>query len=115
MISKEDIKHLKNLARVEFGEEETKKLAKDLGDILGYIDVLKEADVSGAVEMTHSVDLKNVYRTDAFAESPVAAGAAGLNSNDPDKYDTAKELIDAFPAKEDFGHGTYLKVKPIMQ
>ena len=45
MISKGDIEHLKNLARVEFDEKETETLAKDLNSILGYMEILKEADI----------------------------------------------------------------------
>src|SRR3989338_3760765 len=104
MISKEDIEHLKDLARVEFGAKETEKLAKDLGEILGYVDKLKEADVSSVSEMTHSVDLKNVFREDS-AENRVNTRAAE-NAN---QYSVAKDLIDAFPEKHDAGHGTYLK------
>lgn len=103
-ISEKDIEHLKDLARVEFGENETKKLAKDLGEILGYIDALKEADVSGVSEMTRaSEEAKNVFRKD-----DVGAKEA------PDKDAIAKELINSFPDKHDSGHGIYLKVKAIL-
>ncbi len=101
MISREDIEHLKDLARVEFGEEETKKLAKDLGAILGYAEELKEVDVSKVQEITHSIDLKNVFRKDE---------ATHYNS------ELTRELIDLFPEKFDPAGGTkgaYLKVKPI--
>jgi len=43
MISKDDMEHLKGLARVEFDEKETESLAKDLNAILGYVDMLKGA------------------------------------------------------------------------
>jgi len=65
MISKEEIEHLKDLARVEFGAKETEKLAKDLDEILEYIDQLKKADVSNAPEMTHALEgVKNIVRKD---------------------------------------------------
>lgn len=103
-ISKADIEHLKDLARVEFNEKETEKLAQDLGDILGYVDALKEADVSGVSEMTRaSEEAKNIFRKDGI-------GAR----EDPDKYAIAGELISSFPDKQDAGHGIYLKVKSIL-
>ncbi|MDP2668737.1 MAG: Asp-tRNA(Asn)/Glu-tRNA(Gln) amidotransferase subunit GatC [bacterium] len=105
MISKEDIEHLKDLARIEFGEEETKKLTKDLGDILSYIDVLKEADVSGAGEATYAIDLKNIFRKD---------GERGRDSS-VIQAEIARGLIDAFPDKSEGEHGAYLKVKSILQ
>lgn len=96
MISKEEIEHLKDLARVEFGEKETEKLAKDLGEILGYIDELKEADVSGVPEMTRALEwVKNVMRQDQEPK---------------DASQPAPDLITAFPEKEK----NYLKVQPIL-
>ena len=94
MISKEEIEHLKDLARVEFGEAETKKLAKDLGDILNYVDELKEVDVSNVSEMTHALEgVKNIMRPDSDKKSELS-----------------QELTDAFPEKEN----NYLKVKAIL-
>ena len=105
MISKEEIEHLKDLARVEFGKAETEKLAKDLGDILGYVETLKEADIANVSETTHALEgVKNVMRSDASSSEALAKEDYGL----------AKALIDAFPEKHDVGHGTYLKVKPIL-
>ncbi|KKS96813.1 hypothetical protein A3B05_00885 [Candidatus Giovannonibacteria bacterium RIFCSPLOWO2_01_FULL_43_160] len=93
MISKEEIEHLKDLARVEFGAKETEKLAKDLDEILEYIDQLKKADVSNAPEMTHALEgVKNIVRKD-----------------ENNKYNS-EDLIGAFPEKEN----SYLKVKAIL-
>ncbi|QQG42822.1 MAG: Asp-tRNA(Asn)/Glu-tRNA(Gln) amidotransferase subunit GatC [Candidatus Giovannonibacteria bacterium] len=98
MISEEEIEHLKDLARVEFGKTETKKLAKDLGEILGYVDRLKKADVSSALEMTHALEgVKNVFRKD---EKGKDEGGLVLT----------KDLINAFPEKEN----NYLKVQAIL-
>ena len=103
-ISKEDIEHLKDLARVEFNEKAAGKLAKDLGGILGYVETLKEVDVSNVPEMTHAAEgLKNIFRKDE-----------GVTRVIIDKYSTARDLINAFPEKHDSGHGTYLKVKSIL-
>lgn len=117
-ISKEEIEHLKDLARVEFEKEETEKLANDLAEILNYIDQLKELDISGAHETTYALEgVKNVFRADAPAESPANAGAAELNKQDTNEYANVMELIDAFPEKYDPAggeKGDYLKVKPVL-
>jgi len=104
MISKEDIEHLKDLARVEFGKNETEKLAEDLGVILAHMDSLKDADVSGAPETARAIDIKNVFKKDELAARDAEA----------DQYQTAIALINAFPEKYEAGHGTYLKVKSIL-
>ena len=82
-------------SREELEAREAEWLAKDLGGILGYVDQLKEADVSGVREMTHSVDLKNVFRKDKEVTH---------------EGRVVSELIDDFPEKENH----YLKVKAIL-
>lgn len=100
MISNEEIEHLKELARVRFGKKETEQLAKDLGDILGYVEKLKEVNVSSMPEMTHALEgVKNVMRRDGEPE---------VNP------ELAHDLSEVFPEKHDAGHGTYLKVKSIL-
>lgn len=64
MISHEDIKKLAELARIHLTGAEEKKLASDLEAILGYVEKLREVDVSGVPEMTHAVEEKNVFRND---------------------------------------------------
>ena len=64
MISKDDIKKLAELARIHLTEKEEKELEKDLSSILGYVEKLKEVDVSNVPEMTHATDSKNVFRAD---------------------------------------------------
>ena len=95
MISKDDIEHLKNLARVEFDEKETETLAKDLNSILGYMEILKEADISEVPEMTHAVEDKNVMRPDETKD-------ALASSRD--------DVVGAFPESTN----EYLKVKAIL-
>jgi aspartyl-tRNA(Asn)/glutamyl-tRNA(Gln) amidotransferase subunit C len=64
MLSKEETEHIAKLARLGLSEEEIVKYQKDLSDILGYIDKLKEVDIEGVQAFTHSIKLDNVTRTD---------------------------------------------------
>ena len=101
MISKDDIEHLKNLARVEFGQKETEALVGDLNAILGYVDQLKEADVSTVSEMTYALEgVTNVMREDIVV----------VKVNEEHELEEARAVIEAFPEKQ----GTYLKVKAIL-
>jgi len=100
MISHKDIEHLKDLARVEFGERETNGLLKDLDSILGYIDTLKEANIDNVEETTHALDIKNIVRADKSIDT----------GEDEEEYTKeARSIIDSFPEKEK----THLKVKAI--
>ncbi|OGF89375.1 hypothetical protein A3I27_03220 [Candidatus Giovannonibacteria bacterium RIFCSPLOWO2_02_FULL_43_11b] len=64
MISKEEVKKLAELARIQLTVSEEEKLEKDLSNILGYIEKLKEVDISNVPEMTHATEAKNVFRAD---------------------------------------------------
>jgi aspartyl-tRNA(Asn)/glutamyl-tRNA(Gln) amidotransferase subunit C len=59
-----DVKYVAHLARLALTPEEEKKLAAQLGGILGYIEKLKELDVTNVEPTAHAVPLVNVTRTD---------------------------------------------------
>ena len=63
--SEETLEHISKLALLELSEEEKKKLAKELKDILNYFKKLNNLDTSKVNPMTHPIDgLKNVFRED---------------------------------------------------
>lgn len=95
MISKDDIKHLKKLARIEFDAKETEALAKDLNAILDYMEILKDADISAVPEMTHAVEEKNIMRSDEGMDTFVSS---------------REDIVRVFPESSN----DYLKVKAIL-
>ena len=64
-----DIKYVAHLARLALSPEEEQKFGAQLGDVLGYIDKLKEVDISGVEPMAHAVPLVNVTRADEVKPS----------------------------------------------
>jgi aspartyl-tRNA(Asn)/glutamyl-tRNA(Gln) amidotransferase subunit C len=64
-----NIKYVAHLARIALTPEEEKRLSSQLGGILGYIEKLKELDVSGVEPTAHAVPLTNVTRADEKGES----------------------------------------------
>jgi aspartyl-tRNA(Asn)/glutamyl-tRNA(Gln) amidotransferase subunit C len=59
-----DIKYVAHLARLSLTPDEETRLAGQLGCILGYIDKLKEVDVSNVEPTAHTVPMANVTRPD---------------------------------------------------
>ena len=59
-----DVKYVAHLARLELSPEEEQKIGAQLGDVLGYIEKLKEVDVSGVEPTAHAFPLVNVTRQD---------------------------------------------------
>jgi aspartyl-tRNA(Asn)/glutamyl-tRNA(Gln) amidotransferase subunit C len=64
-----DIKYVAHLARISLSPGEEKKLAAQLGNILGYIEKLKELDVTNIEPTAHAVPLLNVTRADEIRPS----------------------------------------------
>jgi len=59
-----DIPYVAHLARIELSPAEEQKLGAQLGNILGYVEKLKELDVSQVEPTAHAVPLANVTRPD---------------------------------------------------
>ena len=59
-----DVKYVAHLARLKLLPAEEQQLGVQLGDILGYIEKLKEVDVSGVEPTAHPFPLVNVTRVD---------------------------------------------------
>jgi aspartyl-tRNA(Asn)/glutamyl-tRNA(Gln) amidotransferase subunit C len=48
-LDKKQIKHIANLSKLKLSDKELEKYGSQLSDVLGYIDQLKEVDVSDTV------------------------------------------------------------------
>ena len=64
-----DVAYVANLARLALSAEEQKQLSGQLGEVLGYVEKLKELDVEGIEPMAHAVPLVNVTRPDKVQAS----------------------------------------------
>jgi aspartyl-tRNA(Asn)/glutamyl-tRNA(Gln) amidotransferase subunit C len=69
MAAEIDVKYVAHLARLALSPEEEQKLGAQLGHIIGYIEKLKEADVSGVEPTAHAFPLVNVTRADEIRPS----------------------------------------------
>ena len=70
-----DVKYVAHLARLELTPEEQKKLGAQLGSILGYIEKLRELDVTGVEPTAHAVPMVNITRADEIRPSLAHADA----------------------------------------
>ena len=64
-----DVKYVAHLARLSLSPEEERKIGAQLGNILGYIEKLKEVEVSGVEPTAHAFPLVNVTRADEVRPS----------------------------------------------
>jgi aspartyl-tRNA(Asn)/glutamyl-tRNA(Gln) amidotransferase subunit C len=64
-----DVKYVAHLARLALTPSEEQKISAQLGNILGYIEKLKELDVSQVEPTAHAVPMVNVTRPDEIRPS----------------------------------------------
>lgn len=68
-ITIKEVEHVANLARLEFSEEEKKKLTQQLAKILDYIDQLNKLDTTNIEPTSHVIPVRNVVRPDEVKPS----------------------------------------------
>jgi len=64
MITKEEVKHIANLARLGLTEKEIGKYQKDLSSIFDYFKKLEKVDVSQTKPTSHPFSIENAVRKD---------------------------------------------------
>ncbi len=63
-LTKKDVLHVANLAKLNLTEEEIKKFTSQLSSIVDYISQLSEVDVKNIEPTTQTTGLEDIYRED---------------------------------------------------
>lgn len=64
MISKEQVSHVADLARLEFDESQLENFTSQLDKIVDFVDQLNEVDTKDVAPTTHISSAINVFRED---------------------------------------------------
>ena len=83
-ITREDARHVAELAELQFSDDELEKITPQLDKILDHVARISSVDTEGISPTFHAMDIKNVFREDEV-EEPVSREAALKNA--PDKED----------------------------
>jgi aspartyl-tRNA(Asn)/glutamyl-tRNA(Gln) amidotransferase subunit C len=86
LISREDVEYVVTLARLSLSDEELDRMARELDEILGYVETLSAVDTEGVPPTAHVIPLATPMREDravaplaperAVANAPRSAGSA---------------------------------------
>ncbi len=68
-ISRKEVEHVANLARLNLTDEEAELYTKQLDDILEFAQKLNELNTENVPPTSHAFDLKNVLREDKVRKS----------------------------------------------
>lgn len=93
MLSKDEVKHIAELARIGLSDKELEKYTTELSGVLEWVDQLKEVNVEGVTPVAHSTGSHNISREDKA-----------------DEFSGKDKIIDLFPDKK----GRFNKVKSVL-
>lgn len=94
MLSKEQVKHVAKLARLDLADDEAVRFAGQLSDVLSYMEILEEVNTDGVDPTSQVTGLTNVTRKDKV-----------------EKWCEREELLAATELPVEFNQ---IKVKPVI-
>ena len=68
-VTRDEVKKIALLARLQFTPEEEERLTTELNEILNYMDKLNELDTSKVEPLYHVIETGNVFREDEVQPS----------------------------------------------
>ena len=63
-ITREEIRHVADLARLDLADEALETFVEQIGRILDYVTTLEKVDTRGVEPMSHAIFLQNAFRPD---------------------------------------------------
>ena len=68
-LTRGDVEKVSLLARLKLSDAELETLTAQLGQVVGYIELLNELETEDVEPMAHAVDISNVFRDDELRPS----------------------------------------------
>ena len=93
-ITKEEVKKVAHLARLELNETEINNHAEQLEKILEYIKELEKIDTENVPCTTRAIEVVNVFRKDEKRNSYCSEDLIELGPSREDKYFKVPKIID---------------------
>lgn len=84
-ITIQDVEHVARLARLQLEDDEKPLFARQLGEILEYVDKLKNLNTEGILPTSHAVPVENAFRADMVNCS---IGVEKALANAPDRLES---------------------------
>ncbi len=93
-LSTEDVRKVARLARLKLTDDEVEMFARQLGDVLGYVDQLSQVDTTGVQPLVHAVEVANVFRPDVQQESLPREAALSNAPGSDGKYFLVPSILE---------------------
>ena len=95
-ISRKDVQHIANLARIELNAEEEVQFEKDLSGILEFVDTLNKVDTTNVDPMDGGTTLQNSMRQDSQVSEDLEGKSANLIAAVPEKKENWVKVRSVF-------------------
>lgn len=92
-LTREQIVHVAQLARLHLDDAAVELYTKQLGDILTYMDTLNRLDTKGVPPTSHAIFINNAFRDDEVKPSiPVAQALASAPESENGSFVVPKVI-----------------------
>ncbi len=92
-ITREQMVHVAQLARLHLDDAAVELYTKQLGDILTYMDTLNRLDTKGVPPTSHAIFINNAFRDDEVKPSiPVAQALANAPESEDGSFVVPKVI-----------------------
>lgn len=82
IISKNDVKHVAKLAKLELSDHEINKFSKQLSEIVTYVKELEKVDTSKVEPTSQTTGLENISRKDEGNSESILTQEEALSGSD---------------------------------
>ena len=93
-LTKETGTKVAHLARLKLSETELDLFTTQLGQVLGYVELLNELDTTAVEPMAHVADIANVFRDDEVRPSLSRAAALSNAPKSDGKFFVVPQILE---------------------
>lgn len=85
-LTRADVEKVSLLARLELTADELDRMTAELGQIVGYVELLNELDTTQVEPMAHAIDVINIFADDVVEPSLDRAAALANAPHSDDEF-----------------------------
>lgn len=94
-LTPEQVRKVANLARLQLSDADVSRFTQQLGQVLGYVEMLSELDTEGVAPLAHPLEIENVLREDVPTPSLPREAALSNAPKSDGRCFIVPQIIDA--------------------
>ena len=94
-LTPDQVRKVAKLARLQLAEADVDRFTQQLGQVLGYVEMLAELDTDGVAPLAHPLEIENVLREDVPRPSLSREAALSNSPTSDGRCFLVPQIIDA--------------------